>query len=137
MEIFHWRILHNHFTQLHHRQRRTPFRFIIDGRIGVLPRAADAGDDAGEVGAGGGVGVLQAIKRSVLLLSAFVAVGAVVAVQVSAVDERAGPQRPQQGQLLFNRRLFGMQAQAVGNGIATGLACSAQGLRQQRGVCGR
>lgn len=68
------------------------------------------------MGAGGGVGVLQAIKRSVLRLSAFVAVGAVAAVQVPAADERAGPQRPQQGQLLFNWRLFGMQAQAVGNG---------------------
>lgn len=86
------------------------------------------------MGAGGGVGVLQAIKRSVLLLSAFVAVGAVVAVQVSAVDERAGPQRPQQGQLLFNWRLFGMQAQAVGNGVATGLARGAQSLRQLRCV---
>lgn len=62
------------------------------------------------------------------------AVGAVAAVQVPAADERAGPQRPQQGQLLFNRRLFGMQAQAVGNGVATGLACSAQGLRQLRCV---
>lgn len=38
------------------------------------------------------------------------------AVQVPAADERAGPQRPQQGQLLFNRQLFGIQAQAVGNG---------------------
>lgn len=104
--------------------------------MNVLPRAADASRNAGEMRCGG-VDVLQAIKRSVLRLSAFVAVGAVAAVQVSAADERAGPQRPQQGQLLFNWRLFGMQAQAVGNGVATGLACSAQGLRQQRGVCGR
>ena len=80
---------------------------------------------------------MQAVKRGVLRIGVFVAVGAVAAVQVSAVDERAGPQRPQQGQLLFNWRLLGMQAQAVGNGIATGLARCAQGLRQQRGVCGR
>ena len=86
------------------------------------------------MGAGGGVGVLQAIKRSVLRLSAFVAVGAVAAVQVPAADERAGPQRPQQGQLLFNWRLLGMQAQSVDHGVATGLACSAQGLRQLRCV---
>ena len=97
-------------------------------------RAAGADDDTGEVGAGGGVGVLQAVKRGVLRLGAFVAVGAVAAVQVSAADERAGPQRPQQGQLLFNRRLFGMQAQAVDHGVATGLACSAQSLRQLRCV---
>ena len=101
-----------------------------------MPRAADAGDDAGEVGAGCGVGVLQAVKRGVLRLGVFVAVGAVVAVQVPAADERAGPQRPQQGQLLFNRRLFGMQAQAVGDGVAAGLARGAQGLHQQRGVGG-
>ena len=79
--------------------------------------------------ASSGVYVLQAIKRGVLRLSAFVVVGAVAAVQIPAADERAGPQRPQQGQLLFNWRLFGMQARAVGNGVATGLACSAQGLR--------
>ena len=119
---------------LHRQQRRIPLRLVIDGHVSVLTRAADAGDDAGEVGAGGGVGVLQAIKRGVLRLGAFVAVGAVAAVQVSAADERAGPQRPQQGQLLFNWRLFGMQAQAVDHEVATGLACSAQGLRQQRGI---
>lgn len=99
-----------------------------------MPRAAGAGDDAGEVGAGCGGGVLQAVKRGVLRLGAFVAVGAVAAVQVPAADERAGPQRPQQGQLLFNWRLFGMQAQAVDHGVATGLACSAQSLRQLRCV---
>lgn len=86
------------------------------------------------MGAGGGVGILQAVKRGVLRLGVFVAVGAVAAVQVPAADERAGPQRSQQGQLLFNWRLFGMQAQAVGNGVATGLACSAQSLRQLRCV---
>ena len=86
------------------------------------------------MGAGGGVGVLQAVKRGVLRLSVFVTVGAVAAVQVSAADERAGPQRPQQGQLLFNWRLLGMQAQAVDHRVATGLACSAQSLRQLRCV---
>ena len=121
-------------SEFHYRQRRRAFRLVIDGHISVLPRAAGAGDDAGEVGAGCRAGVLQAIKRGVLRLGAFVAVGAVAAVQVPAADERAGPQRPQQEQLLFNWRLFGMQAQAVGNGVATGLACSAQSLRQLRCV---
>lgn len=87
--------------------------------------------------AGSGVEVLREIKRGVLRLSAFVAVGAVATVQVPAADEWAWPQRPQQGQLLFNWRLFGMQAQTVDHGVATGLACSAQDLRQQRGVGGR
>ena len=64
---------------LHRQQRRIPLRLVIDGHVSVLTRAADAGDDAGEVGAGGGVGVLQAVKRGVLRLGAFVAVGAGVA----------------------------------------------------------
>ena len=87
--------------------------------------------------ASSGVDVLQAIKWGVLRLSAFVVVGAVAAVQIPAADERAGPQRPQQGNCSSIGGFLGMQAQAVGNGVATGLACSAQGLRQQRGVCGR
>lgn len=99
-----------------------------------MPRAAGAGDDAGEMSAGGGVGVLQAIEQCILRFGAFVTIGALAAVQVPAVDERAGPQRPQQRQLLFNWRLFGMQARAVGNGVATGLACGAQSLRQLRCV---
>ena len=94
-----------------------------------MPRAAGAGDDAGEVGAGCGGGVLQAVKWGVLRLGAFVAVGAVAVVQVPAADERAGPQRPQQGNYSSIGGFWGMQAQAVGNGVATGLACSAQGLR--------
>lgn len=84
-----------------------------------------------------GSGSCRWLNGCVLRLGAFVAVGAVAAVQVPTADERARPQRPQQGQLLFNRRLFGMQAQAVGNGVATGLACSAQSLRQLRCVSER
>ena len=45
---------------------------------------------------------LQAVKRGVLRLGAFVAVGTMAAVQVPAADDRAGPQRSQQGQLLFS-----------------------------------
>ena len=45
-------------SEFHYRQRRRAFCLVIDGHVSVLPRAAGAGDDAGEVGAGGGVGVL-------------------------------------------------------------------------------
>ena len=83
-----------------------------------------------------GSGFCRRSKRGVLRLGAFVAVGAVAAVQVPAADERPWPQRPQQGQLLFNGQHFGVQAQAVGDGVAAGLARGAQGLRQQRGVGG-
>ena len=66
------------------------------------------------MGAAGGVNVSQVIKQDVLRLGAFGRRGG--AVQVLAAGERTKPQRPQQGQLLFNWLHSDVQAQAVGMG---------------------
>ena len=76
-----------------YRQQRSPFRLVIDGHISVLPRAAGASDDAGEVGAGGGVGVLQTVKWGVLRLGAFITVGAVADIATNYGDAKCVEQR--------------------------------------------
>ena len=122
--------------QRRHRQRRRAFRLVVDGDVGQFARTRGASDHTCQVLARFHIGIDQLVERLVLRLGRFVAVGAVAAVQVPPTHQRAGPQRAQQRQLVFDGRHLGVQAEAIGHWVAAGLTRGAQGAGQQRGVRG-